>query len=88
MEILIYVILFISLMVNVFLIYRGIRLIKAIQLLISRNITDREYIFNVLEHMLSTMREIDIRGSFESDDEVGSVFDELKETIQKYKENI
>lgn len=88
MEILIYVILFISLVVNVFLIYRGIRLIQNIQMLINKNIYDKEYIFNVLEHMLSTMREIDIRGSFESDDEVGSVFDELKQTIQKYKENI
>jgi predicted DNA-binding ArsR family transcriptional regulator len=38
-----------------------------------------------LESMLSKMKEIDIRGSFESDDEVGAVFSELKETIENYK---
>ena len=38
-----------------------------------------------LESMLSKMKEIDIRGSFESDDEVGVVFSELKETIETYK---
>jgi hypothetical protein len=77
-----------SVIVNLFLIYRGLRLIKMNEILAQKNITDRLYIFNVLEHMLSDMREIDIRGSFESDDEVGSVFDELKQTIKKYKENI
>jgi len=41
-----------------------------------------------LEKMLEEMREIDIRGSFESDDEVGVVFKELKDTIEKYKTNI
>ena len=38
-----------------------------------------------LETMLSEMREIDLRGSFESDDEVGAVFSELKDTIEQYK---
>jgi hypothetical protein len=41
-----------------------------------------------LEKMLEDMKEIDIRGSFESDDEVGVVFKELKDTIEKYKNNI
>ena len=41
-----------------------------------------------LEKMLEEMKEIDIRGSFESDDEVGVVFKELKDTIEKYKTNI
>ena len=41
-----------------------------------------------LESMLQKMREIDIRGSFESDDEVGAVFSELKETIETYKNEI
>jgi hypothetical protein len=31
------------------------------------------------------MKQIDIRGSFESDDEVGVVFTELKNTIERYK---
>ena len=37
-----------------------------------------------LEFMLSQMREIDLRGSFESDDEVGSVFTQLKTIIEVY----
>ena len=38
--------------------------------------------------MQTEMKEIDIRGSFESDDEVGVVFNELKDTIDKYKNNL
>jgi hypothetical protein len=38
--------------------------------------------------MLEEMRQIDIRGSFESDDEVGVVFKELKNTIEKYKNTL
>jgi DNA gyrase/topoisomerase IV subunit A len=38
----------------------------------------------ILEMMLKQMREIDIRGSFESDDEVGAVFTQLKELIETY----
>ena len=41
-----------------------------------------------LEKMLEEMKEIDIRGSFEADDEVGVVFTELKDTIEKYKTNL
>lgn len=37
-----------------------------------------------LESMLAQMREIDLRGSFESDDEVGSVFRQLKTIIEIY----
>ena len=37
-----------------------------------------------LESMLAQMREIDLRGSFESDDEVGSVFKQLKTIIEIY----
>lgn len=40
----------------------------------------------VLENMLKQMKEIDIRGSFESDDEVGSVFKQLKDLIESYNE--
>ena len=38
-----------------------------------------------LEDLLQQLKEIDLRGSFESDDEVGVVFRELKDTIEKYK---
>ena len=46
-----------------------------------------EITINTLEKMLEEMRQIDIRGSFESDDEVGVVFAELKDIIEKYKNN-
>jgi hypothetical protein len=39
-----------------------------------------------LNNMLESMREIDIRGSFEADDEVGVVFTELKDLIESYNE--
>jgi len=38
--------------------------------------------------MLAKMREIDLKGSFESDDEVGDVFTQLKEIIETYKNEI
>ncbi len=38
--------------------------------------------------MLQTMKDIDSTGAFESDDEVGSVFNQLKETIEIYKKEI
>ena len=41
-----------------------------------------------LENMLGEMKEIDLKGSFESDDEVGVVFSELKNTIESYKNKI
>ena len=36
--------------------------------------------------LLSTLRELDSRQMFEKDDEVGSVFDKIKEIIEAYKE--
>jgi hypothetical protein len=38
--------------------------------------------------MLNTMKSIDSSGAFESDDEVGSIFTQLKETIEYYKREI
>jgi|TARA_B110000977_G_scaffold100771_1_gene132218 hypothetical protein len=35
--------------------------------------------------MLEEMRQLDLKGSFESDDEVGVVFKELKDVIETYK---
>jgi hypothetical protein len=38
------------------------------------------------EALLAALREIDSRQMFEKDDEVGSVFYQIKETIEKYKQ--
>ena len=37
---------------------------------------------------LEALRAADLKGSFESDDEVGVVFNELKSIIEKYKNNL
>ena len=80
-----------SIIFNILLLIRGINLVKqneqirdVIGIYEDRQLQTEER----LESMLQTMRDIDIRGSFESDDEVGAVFSELKETIETYKNEI
>lgn len=75
-----------SLFLNVILIYRGQNLIKEMEdLQVFTEEQTQEY-RTTLNTMLERMREIDIRGSFESDDEVGVVFNELKDLIESYNE--
>ena len=80
-----------SIIFNILLIIRGINLVKQNEQL-NDNIAvyeDRQLrTEEKLQEMLQQMRDIDIRGSFESDDEVGVVFSELKETIETYKNEI
>lgn len=80
-----------SIIFNILLLIRGINLVKqneqlrdAIEGYDDRQIRTQDK----LESMLQQMKDIDIRGSFESDDEVGAVFSELKETIETYKNEI
>ena len=73
---------------SVFFIYRSYKLVKDVEELQQDRQDDIQEIAGILELMLREMREIDIRGSFESDDEVGSVFKLLKETIEKYRDSI
>lgn len=73
---------------NIFFIWRGTQLIRQIESIANDMDTQNEYTVNTLEKMLEDMRQIDIRGSFESDDEVGVVFSELKDIIEKYKNNL
>jgi hypothetical protein len=80
-----------SIIFNVLLLIRGINFVKQNEKLIDtiREYDDRQINTQIkIESMLSKMKEIDIRGSFESDDEVGSVFSQLKETIETYKNEI
>jgi hypothetical protein len=80
-----------SIIFNILLLIRGINLVKQNEQLIDaiEGYDDRQIrTQDKLESMLQQMREIDIRGSFESDDEVGAVFTELKETIETYKNEI
>ena len=80
-----------SIIFNILLIIRGINIVKqneqlrdAIEGYDDRQIRTQDK----LESMLQQMKDIDIKGSFESDDEVGAVFAELKETIETYKNEI
>ena len=80
-----------SIIFNILLLIRGINLVKqneqlrdTIQLYDDREFETEQN----LEVMLQNMRNIDIKGSFESDDEVGAVFSDLKKTIETYKKEI
>jgi hypothetical protein len=80
-----------SIIFNILLLIRGINLVKQNEQL--RDVIDvyddkQSRTQEKLESMLQQMRDIDIKGSFESDDEVGAVFSELKETIETYKNEI
>jgi len=80
-----------SMIFNILLLFRGINFVKQNEQLVDtiREYDDRQINTQIkIESMLQKMKEIDIRGSFESDDEVGAVFSELKETIENYKNEI
>jgi len=80
-----------SIIFNIILIRKGISLVKQNEQLtnIIKDYDDRQdNTLIVLENMLGEMKEIDLKGSFESDDEVGVVFSELKNTIESYKNQI
>jgi hypothetical protein len=86
--ILLYTILAISILLNILLFVRGMILVRqneqlADAVIESDNVVEESQA--TLEKMLEEMRTLDIKGSFEADDEVGTVFTELKELIQKYK---
>ena len=91
MEIIVGILLGISFILNIILFIRGFSLVKQIEQL-SDLITQYDVIKNdtetTLENMLESMRELDLKGSFESDDEVGVVFTELKQLIETYKNDI
>jgi predicted PurR-regulated permease PerM len=91
MEITIGIILGISLILNVILLIRGISLVGQIEKL-TNIINEYDYVKDTtqstLENMLEEMKSIDLKGSFESDDEVGVVFGELKTLIETYKNQI
>ena len=80
-----------SIIFNILLVIRGISLVKQNEKL-SDVVKDydvrQDNTLTTLENMLGEMKEIDLKGSFESDDEVGVVFSELKNTIESYKNKI
>ena len=86
--ILLYTILTISILLNIILFIRGMVLVKQNEQLADAVIEADSVVEEsqaTLDKMLEEMRTLDIKGSFEADDEVGTVFTELKELIKKYK---
>ena len=86
--ILLYTILTISILLNILLFIRGMVLVRqneqlADAVIEADNVVEESQA--TLEKMLEEMRTLDIKGSFEADDEVGTVFAELKDLIEKYK---
>ena len=80
-----------SIIFNILLIIRGINFVKQNEQLVDVIIEyDGRQIDTQIkvESMLEKMKEIDLNGSFESDDEVGSVFTQLKEIVETYKNEI
>ena len=80
-----------SIIFNILLLIRGINLVKQNEQLLDtiRDYDNRQIDTQIkVESMLEKMREIDLKGSFESDDEVGDVFTQLKEIIETYKNEI
>ena len=81
----------VSIILNILLIIRGINLVKQNEQLVD---VINEYVGRQIdtqikvESMLEKMKEIDLNGSFESDDEVGSVFTQLKDIVETYKNEI
>jgi hypothetical protein len=75
------------LIISTILFFRGFNLIERIEELedeVSLYELRDEETKEALNSMLEQMREIDLKGSFESDDEVGSVFTQLKTIIEIY----
>jgi predicted PurR-regulated permease PerM len=87
-EIYLYIIIGVLVISNIFFIIRGTQLVRQIETIANDMDNLNELSIGTLENMMKEMKEIDIRGSFESDDEVGVVFKELKDIIEKYKNNL
>jgi len=87
-EIYLYIVIGVLVISNIFFIIRGTQLVRQIETIANDMDNLNELSIGTLENMMQEMKELDIKGSFESDDEVGVVFKELKDTIEKYKNNL
>jgi len=83
MDIYIYIILGISTFLNIFLIIGVRNLIAQTEDFENRLQTYRNYVKNKIGSANKALRDADINGSFESDDEVGSVFEDMKSIINE-----
>lgn len=63
-------------------VYGNINLIKQTEQLESYIVEIRLRTYNAISNSVQRMRQLDIKGAFESDDEVGVVFTELKNQVE------
>jgi predicted PurR-regulated permease PerM len=82
----IFTIFILSIFLNIFLIRRSFKIMEELQNLFKSNLEYKLYVRDKIQSALTQMREIDERGSFESDDEVGAIFSELKTILQETNE--
>jgi hypothetical protein len=80
-----------SFVLNVILLRRGLKFVKLNEEL--NNVVDilqneRDETLNKLESLLEQMREYDMNGAFEADDEVGGAYKEIINLIENYKNEI
>lgn len=83
-EITLIIVLVVSIIFNIFLLRRAFGYMDTISVLSEELEEQRIFYYRKLESLLSDMKQIDSSGAFESDDEVGSIFEELKNTIEQY----
>jgi hypothetical protein len=86
MEIFLYVILAISVIANIFLLIGVRNLLLQTEDFDNRLKVYSAYVTEKIGSALQSLRDADIKGSFESDDEVGSVFEDMKSIINKVNE--
>lgn len=80
-----------SIILNVILLRRGLNIVKqndelneALDILQNQ----KEDTLETLESLLENMREYDLKGAFESDDEVGGAYKEIISLIENYKNEL
>jgi hypothetical protein len=85
MQTIIITILIISTTVLSYVVYNLLKKLEKYEDIIEENDKFVETELQRNEALLEALREIDSREMFEKDDEVGSIFYQIKETIEKYK---
>lgn len=79
----VYIILGLSVILNIFLIIGVRNLILQSEDFDRRMLVYRTYVLEKIGSALKALKDADIKGSFESDDEVGSVFEDMKSIINE-----
>ena len=86
MEIFLNIMLVLSIVVNIILLIGVRNLVLQTEDYESRLQLYRTYVTDKIGNALKALKDADIKGSFESDDEVGSVFEDMKDIINKMNE--